>query len=312
MLAPSPRWRGYLGPKAAGERRGRPIVIAVAIVMATIWVAPVLGLVLISFRPRGLPPVTDWSMVLLDPAFTLDNYRLAISGDRLIPDGITPYLLNSVAVAVPATAFPLLLGCLAAYALAWMPVRRLTVSLMVIVALQLVPVQVSLLPLLEFFSTGWSLGPIEIVPELDPHRSFVPLWVAHTIFALPLAIVLMHAAISTLPRDVMDAARLDGASHVVIVRKIVLPMTLPAMAAFACLQFLLAWNDLLLAFVFTGGSSEVTPVTAFLAGIAGTHGLDVGLLSAGTVITIVLPLAVFLGAQHAYARGLLGSSIRDS
>jgi len=199
---------------------------------------------------------------------------------------------------------------MAAYAIAWVPFRGATFVFFAIFALQVVPLQMALLPLLQMFNLGWSIGPITIVPDLDLSGTYIPLWVAHTMFALPLAIFLIHNFIAQLPRDLMEAARVDGAGHFTIFYKIVLPLSVPAIASFAIFQFLWVWNDLLVALTFAGGTPDVAPITAYLANIKGTYGAQLDLITAGAFIAIIVPLIVFFALQRFFVRGLLAGSVK--
>jgi alpha-glucoside transport system permease protein len=202
--------------------------------------------------------------------------------------------------------------------LAWVRFKWSTAIFFAIFALQVIPLQMSLLPLLQMFNQGWSIGPIPIFPDLNVPGSaqslwagtYIPLWVAHTMFALPLATFLIHNFIAQLPRDLMEAARVDGASHFLIFRKIVLPLAVPAIASFGIFQFLWVWNDLLVALTFAGGTPDVAPVTAYLANIQGTYGAQLHLITAGAFIAIVVPLIVFFALQRYFVRGLLAGSVK--
>jgi alpha-glucoside transport system permease protein len=206
---------------------------------------------------------------------------------------------------------------MAAYALAWIPFRGSTIVFFTIFALQVIPLQMSLLPLLQMFNLGWTIGPITIFPDLNNSSgqsifagSYIPLWVAHTMFALPLAVFLLHNFIAQLPRELMEAARVDGASHFLIFRKLVLPLAIPAIASFAIFQFLWVWNDLLVALTFAGGTPDVAPITAYLANIKGTYGAQLHLITAGAFIAILVPLVVFFSLQRFFVRGLLAGSVK--
>lgn len=307
--------RSAPGPRiglATTRNLGSPAAAALAVLIAVMWTIPVAGLVLSSLRSGEAMETGGWFMALGDPSLTLENYREALGGSTAMPGGVTPYLVNSMAIALPATALPLLFSCLAAYALAWMPMRRSLAMLMAIIGLQLMPVQVALLPMLQALSQGWTIGSIVVFPQLDMDRSYIPLWLAHTVFGLPLGIFLLYGAMSALPRDVMEAARLDGAGHGLILSRIVVPLALPVMAAFAVFQFLWAWNDVLIALAFTGGTTQVAPITAYLVRIQGLLGSDPGLVGAVAVLAVVIPTILFIVLHRAYARGILGSVIKGS
>ena len=180
---------------------------------------------------------------------------------------------------------------MAAYAFAWMRFRGVGVLFIIIFALQIIPLQMALVPLLQIFSTvlrpmqAWLHDVIPIIPE----QNYLPLWIAHSMFALPLAIFLLHNFISEIPADVIEAARVDGATHGQIFFRIVLPLAVPALASFAIFQFIWVWNDLLVALIFSGGTQDVAPLTQRLAELTGTRGQDWQLLTAAAFISIVDP-----------------------
>lgn len=305
-------------PQAARRKLSSPWASFVVIVITFLWTIPTLGLLITSLRPAADAQNSGWWTFFANPAVTLSNYAEVITGGNTIPSGITPYFFNSFAIAIPAAIFPLTLACMAAYALAWIRFKWSTVVFFTIFALQVIPLQMSLLPLLQMFNLGWSLGPIPIFPDLNRPGSeqsllagtYIPLWIAHTMFALPLATFLIHNFIAQLPRDLMEAARVDGASHFLIFRKIVLPLSVPAIASFAIFQFLWVWNDLLVALTFAGGTPDVAPVTAYLANVKGTYGAQLHLITAGAFIAIVVPLIVFFALQRYFVRGLLAGSVK--
>lgn len=297
-------------PEAARRKLSSPTATAIVIALTVLWTIPTVGLLITSLRPKDQAQNSGWWTVLSDPTLTLSNYAEVITGGNIIPNGITPYFFNTIAIAIPAAIFPLIIACMAAYALAWIPFRGSTVVFFAIFALQVVPLQMALLPLLQMFNKGWSIGPIPIIPELNLGGTYIPLWIAHTMFALPLAVYLLHNFISQLPRDLMEAARVDGAGHFLIFRKLVLPLAIPAIASFAIFQFLWVWNDLLVALTFAGGTEDVAPITAYLANIKGTYGAQLHLITAGAFVAIIVPLIVFFALQRFFVRGLLAGSVK--
>ena len=288
-----------------------PFAAVIVTAITVIWTIPTFGLLVTSFRPRWADFSSGWWTVFVDPQLTLENYRVVLTGGEVLPDGIMPYFFNSLAVAIPATLFPVILAAMASYAIAWLPLRGTTVLLMIIVGLQIVPIQMTLLPLLELFNNGWSIGPIPIVPNIiDPETGrsilagrYITLWIAHTMFALPLAVFLLYNFGSRMPRELFDAAQVDGASHPYIFRRLYLPLLLPALATICIFQFLWVWNDLLVAITFVGGRSDVAPITAYLAYLKGGFGENDHLLTAAAFIALILPLVVFFALQRFYARG---------
>ena len=292
----------------------------VVVAITALWTIPTFGLFATSLRPRWEVFDSGWWTVFAHPSFTLENYRVVLTGGDVLPEGITPYLFNSFAIAIPATFFTVLFASMAAYAITWLPFRGSTALLMVIVGLQVVPIQMTLLPLLEMFSRGWSIGPIPIFPVLmDPSTgksllagNYATLWIAHTMFALPLAIFLIYSFGGRMPRELFQAAQIDGASHPVIYRRIYLPLILPALASVIIFQFLWVWNDLLVALTFVGGSSGVAPITAYLGYLKGGFGENQHLLTAAAFVALIVPLVVFFSLQRYYARGFTPSGlIRD-
>ena len=217
--------------------------------------------------------------------------------------GVGRSFINSLTVAIPATIIPILIAAFAAYALAWMqfPGRGILVAL--VVGLLVVPLQLSLIPLLSIYvNVGEWFG-------VSP-RGYLGIWLAHTGFGLPLAIYLLRNYMVGLPREIMESARVDGASDFEIFIKIILPLSFPALASFAIFQFLWTWNDLLVALVFLGQSDENLVLTGRLVALLGSRGGDWGILAASAFITIIVPIAVFLLLQRYLVRGLLAGSVK--
>ena len=194
---------------------------------------------------------------------------------------------------------PLFLASLAAYAFAWMPFPGRDALFVAVFALQIVPLQVALIPLLDIYVNTLGIG-----------ASYWSVWLSHTIFALPLAIFLIHNFMRELPSELMEAARVDGAGHVTIFFRILLPLLTPALAAFGIFQFLWVWNDLLVSLVFLGGTPDVAPITVRVAELSGSRGSAWYLLSAGAFIAMIVPLLVFLGLQRYFVRGLLAGGLK--
>jgi alpha-glucoside transport system permease protein len=310
---------GKPGVKEAARRKlSSPWAVIVVVIITVIWTIPTVGLLVTSFRPAADAQNSGWWTFFRNPAVTFSNYAEVITGGTTMGTGIMPYFFNSFAIAVPAAIFPLVLASMAAYAIAWIPFKGSTWIFFGIFALQVVPLQMALLPLLQMFNLGWSIGDIPIFPDLNKPGSqqsllagtYIPLWIAHTMFALPLAIFLLHNFMAQLPRDLMEAARVDGAGHFLIFRKIVLPLSIPAIASIAIFQFLWVWNDLLVAITFAGGTPDVAPITSYLATIKGSYGAQLHLITAGAFIAIIVPLIVFFSLQRFFVRGLLAGSVK--
>ncbi|MFY0664312.1 MAG: carbohydrate ABC transporter permease [Natronospirillum sp.] len=232
------------------------------------------------------------------PRFTFDNYR-----NVLAAEGIGPAFVNTMTVTLPATFIPIMIAAFAAYALAWMQFPGRLLLLAVMVGLIVVPLQMSLIPILRTYNTlGAAFG-------FDP-RNYVGIWLAHTGFGLPLAIYLLRNYMAGLPKEIMESARMDGASHYKIFVTIVLPLSFPALASFAIFQFLWVWNDLLVASVFLGQGEGRTVMTQQLRELLGSRGQNWEILTAGAFVSIIVPLIVFLSLQRYFVRGLLAGSVK--
>ncbi|WP_262284680.1 carbohydrate ABC transporter permease [Micromonospora sp. MA102] len=283
----------------------------VSIVLALLWTVPTFGLFISSFRPEDQIKTTGWWTFFSDPQFTLENYREVLFSNGSSGQ-LASYFINSLAITIPSVLFPIAFASLAAYALAWINFKGRDWVYIAIFAMQIVPLQMALVPLLKFFSTGVTIAGIQVLPAwgLVDEQKFAQVWFAHTCFALPFAVYLLHNFISQLPGELMESARVDGATHPKIFRTIVLPLITPALAAIGIFQFLWVWNDLLVALIFAGGSNETAPLTVRLAELAGTRGNEWQRLTAGAFVSIVVPLIVFLSLQRFFVRGLLAGSVK--
>jgi alpha-glucoside transport system permease protein len=284
----------------------------VSIVIAIVWTLPTFGLFLSSFRPEDDIKTTGWWTFFGNPALTLQNYQDVLFGRSSSQGQLANYFMNSLVITIPAVLFPIAIAALCAYALSWINFRGRDWVYLSVFALQVVPLQIALVPLLSFFNRGVTLAGIPLMPawNLDDEQRFIQVWFAHTCFALPFAVFLLHNFISQLPNELMEAARVDGAGHAKIFRTIVLPLITPALASLAIFQFLWVWNDLLVALIFASGGTETAPLTVRLAELAGTRGNEWQRLTSGAFVSIVIPLLVFLGLQRYFVRGLLTGSVK--
>jgi alpha-glucoside transport system permease protein len=280
-----------------------------AVVIAVVWTIPTFGLFVTSFRQPADINTSGWWTFFTKPDLTVSNYANTLNFNDTLT--VAQSFVNSIVIVIPATLIPIAIALLAAYAFAWVDFRGKNLMFILVFSMQVVPIQVALVPLLNLFSTGITIGQWAVFPGLNLNGldgSFGRIWIAHTIFALPLAIFLLHNFISALPSDIMEAARIDGASHGQTFFRIVLPLSRPAIASFAILQFLWVWNDLLVATIFTSGGNF--PITKLLTDLAGTYGQTWYLLSAGTFLAIIAPLIVFFSLQRFFVRGLLAGATK--
>ncbi|GIL34243.1 carbohydrate ABC transporter permease [Phycicoccus sp. MAQZ13P-2] len=282
----------------AAKAISSPWASLVAVVIAVLWTLPTIGLLVTSFRRQIDIQRTGWWTAFSNPGdFTLENYRQALAPSST--SSFSQYFINTIVITVPAVLLPIFLASLAAYAFAWMPFPGRDWLFVAVFALQIVPLQVALIPLLDIYVNKLGFG-----------ASYWSVWLSHTIFALPLATFLIHNFMKELPGELMEAARVDGAGHVTIFFKILLPLLTPALAAFGIFQFLWVWNDLLVSLVFLGGTPDVAPVTVRVAELSGSRGSAWYILSAGAFISMVVPVAVFLALQRFFVRGLLAGGLK--
>jgi alpha-glucoside transport system permease protein len=273
-----------------------PLRISV-VVICLLWTLPTAGLFVSSFRNPLLITKTGWWEGLLNmfgaDQWTLQNYEQVIS-----QDGMGAAFLNSLIVTIPATVIPITIAAFAAYAFAWIKFPGRGLLFITVVALLVVPLQMALIPILKIYS-GASL-----------YGTFIGVWLAHTAFGLPLAIFLLYNFISQLPKDLFESASIDGATAFQTFIRIVLPLSIPALGAFAIFQFLWVWNDLLVALVFLGPGGDVRVMPTALFNMIGSRGGSWHLLTAGAFLTMIVPLGVFLVLQRAFVRGILAGSVK--
>ena len=288
-----------------------PIASVLVVILTVLWTLPTFGLAVTSLRPKLDANSNGWWNFFIHPHLTMANYNsILFSNSFGGGGGLFPYMVNSLAICIPATLIPIGIASMAAYVLAWVRFRGSDLIFFTIFALQVVPLQMSLVPLLQLYSGGAHLFGVTIFPNLHLSGSYAPIWLSHTMFSLPLAIFLLHNFISQLPESVIEAARVDGANPMRVFRSIVLPLAMPAIASFAIFQFIWVWNDLLIALTFGGGSAKVQPLTARLSQLTGSLGSKWELLTAGGFISIVIPMIVFFALQRYFVRGMLAGSVK--
>jgi alpha-glucoside transport system permease protein len=288
----------------------------VIISICLVWTLPSFGLLVNSFRSRRDIVATGWWTSLKTPfTFTVENYvevltgqthgkgkapdsRRSILGDIITGQGLGRAFLNSLIISIPSTLIPVLVASFAAYALAWMRFPGRDLLFILVVGLLVVPLQMTLIPILRLYK-GLQLA-----------GTFLGVWLAHTAYGLPYAIYLLRNFFSALPRDLFESASLDGASQFVVFYRIVVPLSIPAIASLAIFQFLWVWNDLLVALIYLGGTRDVAPLTMHISSMMSSLGENWHLLPAGAFISMVLPLIIFATLQPYFVRGILAGSLK--
>jgi len=269
----------------------------VIIAICLIWILPSLGLLISSFRPAADVTISGWWSVFQTPfkftQFTVQNYIEVITDQ-----GMGRAFINSLFITIPSTIIPILVAAFAAYAFAWMEFRGRNILFIIIVALLVVPLQMTLIPILRIYN------------RLGLSGSFFGVWMAHTGYGLPFATYLFRNYFGGLPRDLFESAYIDGASRSKVFFRIVLPLSVPAIASIAIFQFLWVWNDLLVALIYLGGTEDVAPMTLQVSNLVGYLGRDWHLLTAAAFLSMALPLVVFFSLQRYFVRGILAGSVK--
>jgi alpha-glucoside transport system permease protein len=267
---------------------------AVVVGLCLIWFIPSLGLLVSSLRPKAAILSSGWWTSLSPPlSFTLQNYAHVIQ-----QAGIGRSFLNSLLIAVPATILPILVAASAAYAFSWMWFRGRETLFLLIVALLVVPLQMSLIPILRLFNVLGLTG------------TFLGVWIAHSAYGLPFAVYLLRNFIGELPAELLESAFLDGAGHFQVFYRLILPVSVPALASLAIFQFMWVWNDLLIALIYLGGTPEVAPLTVNISNLVNSYGGGWEYLTAAAFISMTLPLLVFFSLQRYFIRGILAGSVK--
>jgi alpha-glucoside transport system permease protein len=297
------------GSNVGDVREGGWLIRITIIVIVILWSIPTLGVLVTSFRAEEFVNTSGWWTALAHPfeaaQWTIENYRVAIEGQQF-----GSAFMNSLAMAIPATVIPITIAAFAAYAFSWMEFRGRYVLFVAVVGLLVVPLQMALIPILKLFTQGLILGNYIIFPDLDLNQSFLGIWLAHTGFGLPLAVYLLRNYIGSLPSSIIESARIDGADHFTIFWRLIIPLSIPALAAFAIFQFMWVWNDLLVAYVFLGGAGKNIVLTVALRNLVGSTGENWQILTAAAFISMSLPLVVFFSLQRYFVRGLTAGAVK--
>ncbi len=270
-----------------------PLHLAIAVILIA-WATPTLGLLVSSFRPAHEVSNSGWWTAFTPPlSFTIENYASVMTRRGL---GIS--MMNSLLITVPATILTVGVAAYAAYAFAWMRFRGSDWLFLGIIALLVVPLQITLVPVLRLLNGLGLTG------------TFVGIWLVHLGYGLPFAIFLLRSFFAGLPREMLDAAAIDGASPFMTFFRIVLPTSVPAIASLAIFEFVFNWNDLLSALVFLGGSRDVAPMTVAVSNLVASHGEGWQLLTAAAFLSMIIPLIVFFTMQRQFTRGIVAGSVK--
>jgi alpha-glucoside transport system permease protein len=268
----------------------------IVVVIALIWSVPTIGLLISSFRPAAAIQSSGWWTGILPPwNFTLANYQQVLSGSG---QGLGQAFLNSLIISVPGTILPVLVAAFAAYAFAWMKFPGRDWIFIIIVALLVVPLQMTLIPILQLLTSVGLTG------------SYVAIWLAHTAYGLPFSVYLLRNFFGELPSDLFESAHIDGASHTRIFFRMVLPLAVPSLASLIIFQFMWVWNDLLVALTVLGGSPDKSPLTVSIANLVNSYGSNYEVLTAAAFISMLLPLMIFFALQRYFVRGILAGSVK--
>ncbi|MCW5878481.1 MAG: carbohydrate ABC transporter permease [Anaerolineales bacterium] len=275
---------------------GLPMRIVI-LAICFLWTLPTAGLLISSFRPAADLQTTGWWTTLLHP-FEMSQWTVENYVDVLTSANMETAFLNSFLVTLPSVVIPITIAAFAAYAFAWLQFPGRNFLFALVIGLMVVPLHMSLIPMLRVYTS------------LNLNGTFLGVWLAHTGFGLPLAIYLLYGYISSLPKEIIESAQIDGASPMATFIRLVLPLSVPAIASFAIFQFLWVWNDLLVALVFLGTSRSSVVMTAQLASLIGDRGQDWHILTAGAFITMIVPLIIFFSLQRYFVRGLTAGSVK--
>ena len=284
-----------LNSKLAGEAPrwyNRLPLHATLVIVALVWLLPTVALLVSSFRPENQILTNGWWNAFSFPLdFTIDNYQEVLSKNNM---GTS--FLNSLFIAIPATVIPIMVAAFAAYAFAWMDFPGRNLLFILVVGLLVVPLQSTLIPVLQFTTSIGLTG------------TFAAVWLAHAGFGLPFAIFLLRNFFMGIPSELLDSARVDGAGHATIFARIILPLALPGIASLAIFQFLWTWNDLLIALVFARPVNA--PLTAAILQQTRNFGQNVDVIAPGAFLQMLVPLIVFFAFQRYFVRGIMGGSVK--
>ncbi len=292
-------------PQPARVARRLPLHLVV-IAMVLLWSVPTVALLVSSFRDPAAIATSGWWNAFRHPGeFTFTNYRTVLENQ-----GMGRAFINSLIITIPATILVILIASLAAYAFAWMRFPARNLLFLVVVGMLVVPLQMTLIPVLRLYTHVTVSQQVPIIGgRWFGTSSFPAIWLAHTAYGLPFAVYLLRNFFGSLPRDLFESAYMDGASDTRVFVRIVLPLSMPAMAALAIFQFLWVWNDLLVALVYLGDPS-LFPMTVQIQSLVSSFGTNYQVLTAAAFVSMVLPLFIFFALQRYFVQGILAGAVK--
>lgn len=279
------------------QMTGRGVTHIILVILGLVWLVPSLGLFITSWRSRADIAASGWWTALLEWRYTTGNYVEVLSSRDLPPPGFADNFINSFIITIPSTILPILIAAWAAYAFAWMKFRGRDTLYLLVVALLVVPLQTTWVPVLRIFNLFGLTG------------SFVGIWLAHTAYGTPFAIFLLRNFFAELPKELLESAKVDGSSHLGIFFRIVVPLSVPAIASLAIFQFVWVWNDLMNALIYLQDPAKY-PLTVGIQNLLGQYGSEWDLLAAGAFITMSVPLLVFFTLQRYFVRGITAGAVK--
>lgn len=272
---------------------GKWFVHIILFCLAVVWLIPSVGLLITSFRPREAIATSGWWTAFSPAQFTTENYMEVLNAQ-----GMADSFINSFKITIPGTLLPILIAAVAAYALAWMPIKGKDWILVILLALLVIPIQTTLVPVLHLFNQFGLTG------------TYLGIWIAHTAYGLPFCIYLLRNFFISLPKELMESAKIDGASEITIFWRIVIPLSVPALASLAIFQFMWVWNDLLVALVFMSDPLN-QPMTVRIQAMLGTYATEWHIMSAASFISMAVPLVVFFALQRYFVTGLTAGAVKQ-
>jgi alpha-glucoside transport system permease protein len=287
--------RAEARPGALDRFRVTPklLVHVILFILMIVWLVPSVGLLITSFRPPEAIASSGWWQAFTPARFTLQNYELV-----LFSQGMGEAFRNSFLITIPSTILPLLIAALAAYAFAWIPFPGRDVIFLLVLVLLVIPLQTTFVPVLQMLNSVGLSG------------TLVGLWITHTAYGLPFAIYLLRNFFASLPRDLFESSKIDGASEMTIFFRIVLPLSVPALASLLIFQFMWVWNDLLIALVFMS-NPQYQPMTVRMQAMLGTYATEWHIMSASAFISMAIPLVVFFALQRYFVTGLTAGAVKS-